>query len=318
MQSRPEIRILVDDLRIVANGSTGITRLFQQQGTIVECHQIVGLQLQDEVEVGDGTVVVTHLSTQQASVVVSKEVVGFEIECRIVVGHSTTQVLLVEAGQRTIDIKVGIFGQQVDSLVQIALSLLPFTTGQTDDSALGPDITIVGVELDTLFQRLDSLRRVFLLDIDIGLHGRDTGILAPTRAHRIQLGQRLVVFFLLDATQCTVVPQVDTLRIVAQGNIIVADGSLEILLVDTAESAQFVDANDIWVTLKCLRTVTLCSHVVVQIKFRHASEEPRLVEVWLGRNSLIEILDAQHIVLIIERRAPYHQQSVGIELSMTH
>ena len=318
MKSRPEIRILVDDLRIVANGSTGITRLFQQQGTIVECHQIVGLQLQDEVEVGDSAVVVTYLSTQQSSIVVPQEVVWFEIERCIVVGHSTTQVLLVEAGQRTIDIQVGIFGQQVDGFVQITLTLLPFTARQTDDSTLSPDITVVGVELDALFQRLNSFRSVFLLDIHIGLHGRDTGILAPTRAHRIQLGQSLVVFLLLDAAQCTVVPQIDALRIVTQGGIIVADGSLEIFLMDTTESAQFVDAHNVWVTLQRLRTVALCTYIVVQIIFRHTPEEPRLVEVWLGRNSLIEILDAQHVVLIIERRASYHQQSVGIELSMTH
>ena len=46
----------------------------------------------------------------------------------------------------------------------------------------------------------------------------------------------------------------------------------------------------------------------------HPTEEPWLVEIGLGRNGLIEVLDREDVVLVIECRAPNHNQTVGIKL----
>ena len=111
VQTRPEVRILINNLGIVTYSRTRVTCLFQQQCAIIKGHEVIRLQLQHEVEVGDGTVVIAHLGTQQASVIMAEEVVGIEIECRIIVSHCTTQITLVKAGHSTIDIQTRLLRQ---------------------------------------------------------------------------------------------------------------------------------------------------------------------------------------------------------------
>ena len=133
LQAEPEVRELADDLRIVAHGPSQVARLLQQQGAVEERHEVVGLQLQDEVEVLDAAVVVAHLCTQQSAVVVSKEIVGVEVESRVVVGHRPAQVVLVETGQCAVDVTAHMTGEQMDGLVEKQLGILPFLARQTDD-----------------------------------------------------------------------------------------------------------------------------------------------------------------------------------------
>ena len=116
LQPEPEIGEIFDDLGIVADGSTQVTRLFKQQGTIEESHQVVGLQLQHKVEVLDAPVVITHLSTEQTSVIVTKEIVGFYIKGCVIVGHSPTEIILIIACHRTVDIVAGMLRKQFNAL----------------------------------------------------------------------------------------------------------------------------------------------------------------------------------------------------------
>ena len=204
----------------------------------------------------------------------------------------------------------------MESLVEIALSVLPLRTGQCYLSTLSPHATVVGIELHTLVKCSNGLRGILQLQVSFGLHSGNAGVLAPTCSHRVEVFQRPVVVLLLDATQRTVVPQPLSFGIVAQGGVIVADGSIEVFLLDTAESAQLVDSHNIGIALDGLRTVVLGTVIVVEIVFGHSAIEPRFVEIGFGRDSLIKVLDAQHIVLIIESCATYHHQTVGIELCM--
>ena len=102
----------------------------------------------------------------------------------------------------------------MNGFVEITLALLPFATGQTDDGALCPHMTVVGIKFNTMLQCRDGCCGIFLHDVGLSLHGRNSGITAPTLAHGVEFGQGTVVVFLLNATQGTVVPQVDALRIV--------------------------------------------------------------------------------------------------------
>ena len=95
LQAKPEVREFLDDLRIVTDGRPEITGLFQQQGPVEQRHQVVGLQLQHEVEVFDTSVVIAHLGSQQTTVIVSQEVVGIQVEGRVIIGHGPAQVVLV-------------------------------------------------------------------------------------------------------------------------------------------------------------------------------------------------------------------------------
>ena len=62
LQTEPEIGKFVNDLGVVTDSTAQITRVLQQQRTIKECHEVVGLKIEHKIEVGDSAVVVTHLS----------------------------------------------------------------------------------------------------------------------------------------------------------------------------------------------------------------------------------------------------------------
>ena len=89
-KTRPEVRKLVDDRRIITDSRLQITRLVMQKRTVENSHEVLWFHLDDEVEVEDGTVVITQLHTHQTSVVMSQEVVRIQIERIIVIAHSST------------------------------------------------------------------------------------------------------------------------------------------------------------------------------------------------------------------------------------
>ena len=109
-------------------------------------------------------------------------------------------------------------------------------------------------------------------------------------------------------------PEVHALRVVAQCGIVVADRLSIVFLLDATESAQLVDADDIRVAADGLGAVALSTGKVVEIVFRHAAIVPRLKEIGLGIDGLIEILDGEDVVLVVECRAPDGHQTVGIVL----
>ena len=97
LQTRPEVRELINHPGIVAYGPLQVACLVEQQRTVKNSHDIVRLLTDDEVEIVDGAVVVAHLSAQQSTIIMSEEVIGVEVKSRIIVGHSPTQVILIEA-----------------------------------------------------------------------------------------------------------------------------------------------------------------------------------------------------------------------------
>ena len=90
------------------------------------------------------------------------------------------------------------------------------------------------------------------------------------------------------------------LRVIAQGTVIVLDSSKEILLVDAAERPHFIGADHIGIALDGFRAVGLGAVVVVEVVLGHTPEEPRLIEPRLLADGLIEVLDGEHVVLVIE------------------
>jgi hypothetical protein len=96
-------------------------------------------------------------------------------------------------------------------------------------------------------------------------------------------------------------PKALILRVIAQRTVIVLDRLSILLLIDSTETAELIGADDIRIALNSLRTVILCTAIVLKVEFGYPTEEPRLIEPRLLTDSLIEILDRQDIVLIIER-----------------
>ena len=188
----------------------------------------------------------------------------------------------------------------MNGLIQITFALLPFFARQTNHRAHSPRTTIIGIQFQTLLQRGNGLRRVFLLQVHLRLHGIDAGILTPAHGHRVYLGQRLVIFFLLNTAEYAVVPQVDAFRIIAQGGVIVADGISIVLLLNATQATQLIDTHHVWITMDSFRTVVLCTSIIIQVILRNSSVVPRLKEIRLGRNGLIKILDRKNVILVVE------------------
>ena len=199
LQSGPEVRVLVDDLSIVINGTVDVTRPVAQQRPVEDGHDVVGFTLDDEVEVFDGSVVVAHLHTQLASVVVSKEVVGIELDGLVIVGHGSAQVVEVVAGQCPVHVVVGHTGFQMNGTAELLVSVLPLLVSQAEHGAKRPHIAVVGVQLKRLVQILRTGHGVFLLEANLALQLVDLGVLAPSHHHRVELEVGLVVVLALDA-----------------------------------------------------------------------------------------------------------------------
>ena len=187
VESRPEVGKLVDDHRVVADGSSQVAGLLAQQSPVEACQHVVGLQVEHEVEVLDAPVVVAHLSAEQSPVVVAQEVVRLQVEGGVVVGHGSPQVVLVVACQGAVDVVGGILGQQVDSLVEVALRLLPLAAREADDGADGPCLAVVGVEFETLVEGLYGAGGVFLEHVDLGTHGVARRVPGPPGEHGVEL-----------------------------------------------------------------------------------------------------------------------------------
>ena len=132
--------------------------------------------------------------------------------------------------------------------------------------------------------------------------------------HRVDFRQPLLIVFLLNAAEDAVVPKILIHRVIAQGTGIIADGLGILLLINAAKAAQLIKANNVRIALDGLRAVALRPPVVIKIILGYASEVPRLIEIRLGRDGLIEILDGEHIVLIIKGRAPNHDHTINIVL----
>ena len=189
----------------------------------------------------------------------------------------------------------------MDGLVEIRFRLLPLTTRQADDGSCCPRMTVIGVYLQTLVQGLHRLGGVFQLHVDLCPHRVAVGVLRPSRYHCVELSQGTVIVLATDIAQHTVVPKSLILRVVFQCFRIVGSSLFELVEVNTTEPSQLIRVSDIGIALDGLGTVTLSPGKIIKVILGHPTEEPRLIEVGLGRDGLVEILDTQHIVLIIER-----------------
>ena len=109
-------------------------------------------------------------------------------------------------------------------------------------------------------------------------------------------------------------PESLVFRVVLQRTGIVGSGLFEAILVDAAESAQFVAIGDVGIALNGACAVAFSPGEIVKVELGHPSEEPPFVEIRFGRDGLVEILDAEHIILIIERRPSDGYQTVSVEL----
>ena len=95
---------------------------------------------------------------------------------------------------------------------------------------------------------------------------------------------------------------------------IVGHGQVVLLLLNARKAPQLVDVDHVGITLQSCCAVALSAGIVVEIILGHPTEEPWLVEIGLGRNGLIEVLDREDVILVIKGRTPDGDEPVSVEL----
>ena len=229
-----------------------------------------------------------------------EEVVRVEVERIVVVAHRPSQVVEIDASQGTVDVAVHVVGLEVQRLGERLVSHLPFLSGKCHVGTCHPGIAVVWVEFQTLVEPFLSIHGVLLLQIHFCFQRVGVGVVLPLGDDGVQLVERLIIFLVLHVAQGTVEPIVAVARLQVNGTVVVLDGILVVVLSDAADGTKVVDVVDVRVELQCLGSIALGTHVVIERELRHAAEIPRLIEIRLGADSQVEILDGEHVVLIEE------------------
>ena len=212
LQACPEVGKLVDDSRIVADGSTEVANPVEQLRAVVDGHEVGRLHAHNEVKILHCAVVVAQLHADEAAVVMRKKIVGL-----VVVGHHAPQVVGVDAAERTVDIAVHVGGLQPDGLREEVVGILPLAFVHRHIGARGPCVGIVGIHFQALVEPKGSLSGVFLLQVDFGLERVGACRFLPSLDDGVGLGQRMVVVLQLKIAQRTVVPVALNRRIQLDG-----------------------------------------------------------------------------------------------------
>ena len=257
VESCPEVREAVDDGGIVSYSTSRVTGAVEQQRTVIQRHNVVGLVFQYEVEVVDGSVVVAHLYAQLSSVIVRHEVLGVQFEGFVVVSHSSAKIVSVIPYEGSVYVERRAIRLQVDSLRELAVGIFPLVSAAADDSTYRPSLAVVGVYLQRLVKILGSPDGIFLTQQHLCLQLVGFGIVLPAQHHRVQIVVGSGIVFLFDTAEHAVVPQSLTQRVEFYGLVVVADGTTEVLLTDTTESAELVDARHVGVQRQSLGAVAL-------------------------------------------------------------
>ena len=199
-------------------------------------------------------------------------------------------------------------------LAQIRIGITPLASRQRYHGTCVPCVSIVGVNFQTAVEPVVGFGSILLRQIYLRLERIGWCKLLPLHDDGVEIELCTTVVLVFDTTQCTVVPCALVLRIEAYGCIVVGYGLRIVLLTYTAQSTQLIHIIYIWIEPYGSRHVGFGTTEIVEIELGKASKKPRLVEIWLCREHLIEILYRQHVVFIVQRTASRHHKAVGIIL----
>ena len=307
LQTSPEVRILSNDCCIVVNGFFQVSCGFKQQSTVEKRHVVIGFNSQHKIKVFYSSVVISHLCSQQASVIVSQIVIGVYIQRCVIVCHGTTQIVLLQPCQGSVDIITWLLGFQMNRLVQCLFCWLPLLFAQVYVAFGCPYRPIILINLYAFVQCFQGLYCIFLQQQHLGPHAIGRSIVRPSVGYCIKLCYGLAIVLTLNMAQHSVVPQVLVVWGIGDGSAVIIGSPSEIVSLDASNGSQFVIVDNIGITLYGFGTISLCAKKIFQIVLCQSTEEPWLIEIRFGTYRLIEILDRKHIILVIERAAPYHQ-----------
>ena len=196
-------------------------------------------------------------------------------------------------------------------LGQSLIRYLPLLSSKRHIGTCGPGITVIRIDFQALVYPSLCLQGILLLQIHLSLEGIGIRKILPFGNHRIQFRLRHIIILALHLAERPVEPIITVTRFYADGRIVITDGILETVLTDTADGTQVVDIVDVRIQIQRLRSITLSTNIIIEIKLGHTAVIPRLIEIRLGTDSKIKILNGKNEVLIIESTSARRNQAVN-------
>ena len=95
---------------------------------------------------------------------------------------------------------------------------------------------------------------------------------------------------------------------------IIVYGILVFVLFYPAKPAKLITVLYERIQIDCFRTICLRAVIIFEIEFRYCPKIVGVIEKRLGIYDFVEILYGKHIIIIIERVAPYEHNPVGVDL----
>ena len=290
-QTSPEVRKLVDNRSIIPDGCSQITGLVMQESSVEDCHEVLGFHLDDEVEIGDSTVIITQLYTHQSSIIMSQEIVRIQLKGIVIIAHRPPEVIQIDTRQSPVDVTVHIVRLEMQTLGQRLISRFPFLSCQRHIGTRSPGISIIRIELQTLVKPFLCLHGIFLMQIHFSLERISIRPVFPFSHDGIQFLLRRLILFVFHLADSPVEPVISVARFQSDSLIIVSYRIIKPALSDATDGSQVINIIDIGIEMQRLAGITFGTRKVIQIKFCHTAVIPRLIQIRLGTDSQIKILD---------------------------
>jgi len=107
----------------------------------------------------------------------------------------------------------------------------------------------------------------------------------------IQFLLRRLILFVFHLADSPVEPVISVARFKSDSLIIVSYRIIKPVLSDATDGSQVINIIDIGIEMQRLGGITFGTRKVIQIKFCHTAVIPRLIQIRLGTDSQIKILD---------------------------
>ena len=310
-----EVRILVDNCRIVFDSTPVISRLSTKQRTVKDSHHIIRFHLNHKIEVLDSTVVIPDTGTKQTTVIMPDKVIGINIQSQIIIAHSTPQIILMESGQSTVYIITRVLRAQMNRTVQIRFRFCIVGLLQANNSPCRPCVRIILIQFESRIKVLQRRNRILLLQRNLSPHQISTCIARRNFQQALQILLGCVIILFLNMRQGQIVPQGDVFRIIMQCFLIILNRPVEFTLTNPCQSTNLICTYYKRIPFDSLVTIRFRSLIILQVHLCQRPEKIRLIQIWLRINYLVEILNRKHVVLKIQRIAGNSHHPLRINLS---
>ena len=221
----------------------------------------------------------------------SQEIVRIQVDGIVIIAHRPSEVIQIDTRQSTVDVTVHIVRLEMQTLGQCLICRFPFLSSQRHIGTRSPGIPIIRIELQTLVKPFLSLHGIFLMQIHFSLERISIRPVFPFSYDGIQLLLRRLILFVFHLADSPVKPIVAVTRFQSDSSIIVSYRIIKPVLSDATDGSQVINIIDIGIEMQRLAGITFGTRKVIQIKFCHTAVIPRLIQIRLGADGQIKILD---------------------------